>query len=546
MASRIGFILGDNSYLASFTFVALDTKRWQPFEGDALCGGAVFETPGCASAYCAKGPAGEDPEYTVSAEGNPVIHGATVEDVFITGVKDASCLDNGAWTEASNCEVCWQEGCDCGTAPQTSFFASRPYDVDAYANHDITIKGVTMLKSWADGINVHGNAYNIYIQDNEFRCNGDDNIGLWSSPFPWNMHDIFVSGNKMTQATSTNPAGPGTWGSCVAIYGAGLNIWIMNNVCDSTVFGAVKMSVEFDDASLNAFPAADDDDKMFPPGANSIYVVDTVDASGATPTCIFEDADADGNFVYSSAFSPGLRVNSCPAISVGWHDCPAACFIRPGCDPSMVQYTSGFKGDAWYCVDGNGAAIDLDSSDDEWDPCCIRAACGQGAVWDQEGVWNTFHKENDDGVRGTWTCAGEETEQMQSSAQKFCEALVDPARDTWWFAGGEGFDPGQFSCAAVGDNAVSLTTGEGGNVAKYFWFQNDDWTLPGAVKLSWGDGQDYWLVTGEGDGSIKLWCASGTPTNPSLSTPEMTAAVQGVLFPSEAGSHCDGYDSPPQ
>jgi hypothetical protein len=306
------------------------------------------------------------------------------------------------------------------------------------------------------------------------------------------------------------------------------------------------MSVEFDDASLNAFPAADDDDKMFPPGANSIYVVDTVDASGATPHCIFEDTGADGSFVQSSAFSPGLRVNSCPSISAGWSDCPDACFIRPGCDPSMVQYMSGFKGDAWYCVDGSGAAIDLDSSDDEWDPCCIRAACGQGAVWDQEGVWNTFHKENDDGVRGTWTCAGEETEQMQSSAQKFCEALVDPARDTWWFAGGEDFDPGQFSCAAVGDNAVSLTTGKGGNVAKYFWFQNDDWTLPGAVKLSWGDGQDYWLVTGEGDGSIKLWCASGTPTNPSLSTPEMTAAVQGVLFPSEAGSHCDGYDSPPQ
>jgi len=404
---------------------------------------------------------------------------------------------------------------------------------------------VTMLKSWADGINVHGNAYNIHIEDNEFRCNGDDNIGLWSSPFPWNMHDIFVSRNKLTQATTTNPSGPGAWGSCVAIYGAGYDIWIMNNLCDYSVFGAVKLSVEFDDPSLNAFPYADEDDKMFPPGANSIYVVDTVDASGASPQCIFEDGAP--SFVYTDPFAPGLRVNSCPAISVGWSTCPAACFIKPGCDESMVQLVDGFKGNAWYCVDGSGAALDLDSSDDEWDPCCIRADCGQGqARWNQDGVWNTFHKKNDDSVLGTWTCSSEETEWMQFSAQKFCDAVTDPASSTSWFAAADQFDPGQFSCAAVSDSVVSLTTGAGGDVAKYFWFENGDWTLPGDVKLSWGDGQDYWLVTAEEDGSIKLWCASGMPTNPTLSTQDMTDAVQGVLFPSEPGSACLGFDSPPQ
>lgn len=542
MWSRIGFVLGDNSYVAWFTFVALDTKRWQPFNGDALCGGAVFETPGCASAYCKGGPAGEEPEYTLSAEGSPAISGATVEGVFITGVKDSSCLESGVWTQTSNCEVCWSEGCDCATAPQTSFFAARPYQVDVYANHDITIKGVTMLKSWADGINVHGNAYNIHIEDNVFRCNGDDNIGLWSSPFPWNMHDIFVSGNKVSQTPTTNPAGPGVWGDCVAIYGAGYNIWIMNNACDSTVFGAVKMSVQFDDANLgNLFPAADENDKMFPPGANSIYVVDTADASNAKPRCVFEDA----NWGYSGAFAPGLRVNNCPAINAGWDTCPDACFVKPGCDASMVQFVSGFKGDAWYCLDGSGAALDLDSSDDEWDPCCIRSGCGHGAAWNQDGVWGTFHRETDDGVRGTWTCSGEGTEWMQWSAQKFCDALTDPARGVSWFVGDQ-FDAGHVSCAAVSDNVVSLTTDAGGGVDKYFWFQNDDWTLPGAVKLSWGDGQDYWLVTAEGDGSIKLWCASGTPTNPTLSTPEMTAVVHGVLFPSEPGQACLGYDSPPR
>jgi len=211
----------------------------------------------------------------------------------------------------------------------------------------------------------------------------------------------------------------------------------------------------------------------------------------------------------------------------------------------MVRFMSGFKGDAWYCVDGSGAALDLDSSDDEWDPCCIRADCGQGAKWNQEGVWNTFHKASDDVNRGTWTCSGEGTEWMQWSAQKFCEVLTDPAGSVSWWVGDQ-FDAGQFSCSAFSDNVVSLTTDAGGGVGKYFWFENDDWTLPGTVKLSWGDGQDYWLVTAEGDESIKLWCASGTPTNPTLSTPEMTAAVQGVLFPSEPGSACLGYDSPPQ
>jgi len=100
----------------------------------------------------------------------------------------------------------------------------------------------------------------------------------------------------------------------------------------------------------------------------------------------------------------------------------------------MVQLVDGFKGNAWYCVDGSGAALDLDSSDDEWDPCCIRADCGQGqARWNQDGVWNTFHKKNDDSVLGTWTCSSEETEWMQFSAQKFCDAVTDPASSSSWF-----------------------------------------------------------------------------------------------------------------
>merc|ERR1712061_934165 len=236
--------------------------------------------------------------------------------------------------------------------------------------------------------------------------------------------------------------------------------------------------------------------------------------------------------MYSTSFAPGLRVNNCPAINVGWDSCPLACFIKPGCpDASHVQMMDGFKGNAWYCVDDSGEPLDLDSSDDEWSPCCLRQGCSQ-AEWNQQGVWNTFHEKDDEGVRGTWTCSGEGTTTFQSDAKSFCAALTD-GRKVEWYADNSEFDAGQVKCEAVHDNSVSLTTDAGQDVTKYFWFQNDDWSYPGAVKLSWGDGKDYWYVTAEEDGSMKVWCASGTLTF-------------GVLFPSEPGSACDGYDSPPQ
>jgi len=305
----------------------------------------------------------------------------------------------------------------------------------------------------------------------------------------------------------------------------------------------VKMSAQFDDPSLDIFQKASEDDKMFPPGANSVYVVDTADSSGKKPQCAFENISWDEGH----AFAPGLRMNNCPAINVGWDTCPDACFVKPGCpNADKVQYKSGFKGNAWYCVDDNGTPLDLDGPDDEWDPCCIHSACDAGleSKWNQEGVWGTFHKK-DDPVRGTWTCSDEGTQLMQSSTANFCDSLIH-ASNVWWFSNGQSFDAGHFSCATVPGNYefVALTTKAGDDKTKYFEFRNNDWSHPGAVMLS-GSGKDYWYVTEDGDGNIKLWCASGTPTNPQLSTSEMTDKVHGVLFPSEPGSACDGYDSLP-
>ena len=52
----IGFLLGDDTFVAKFGFVSLDNYRFimddTTPQREGLCGGFVFETPGCATSGC--------------------------------------------------------------------------------------------------------------------------------------------------------------------------------------------------------------------------------------------------------------------------------------------------------------------------------------------------------------------------------------------------------------------------------------------------------------------------------------------------------------
>lgn len=50
VGNRVGFVLGNGSVVRRLRYVGFDTGRFP--DSHPLCGGAPFETPGCASAYC--------------------------------------------------------------------------------------------------------------------------------------------------------------------------------------------------------------------------------------------------------------------------------------------------------------------------------------------------------------------------------------------------------------------------------------------------------------------------------------------------------------
>jgi len=149
-SQKIGFILGDNTKIQDFTYISLDEKRFamDPNKG-GLCGGSVFEAPGCKTSDCKYG------YKTLSHEKNDHISSAVISNIFITGQNSAgnTCLYND-----------WGND-DCKTAPQSSLFIPWSGNGGGCTNH-VRMTGVTMLKSWADGFNVHGCAHDIHVNHN--------------------------------------------------------------------------------------------------------------------------------------------------------------------------------------------------------------------------------------------------------------------------------------------------------------------------------------------------------------------------------------------
>jgi hypothetical protein len=84
--NRIGFVLGSDNYIGKLHFVGLDRSRFP--DSHPLCGGAPFETPGCASAYCENST---NASYLVG--GGEGIKHTLVEDVSIAGGS----VQNGFW-----------------------------------------------------------------------------------------------------------------------------------------------------------------------------------------------------------------------------------------------------------------------------------------------------------------------------------------------------------------------------------------------------------------------------------------------------------------
>jgi hypothetical protein len=362
--SRIGFVLNDFTWIGNFNFVAFDTDRWQGYEGDPLCGGAVFEAPGCADAYC--DPDVDWSEDITNREGeNRGITTAGVGNVFITGDNYGEDWGCGPSLDRD------QENGAPGSAPQSAVYLPRVRDYDNPHNK-IEISGITMYKSWADGINVHGSNYGISVHDNDLACQGDDSLAVWSTQGDYSAKGIQFYNNKLDQYGSTNPNQ--YWGACIALYGGGGEgqggaIWIDRNECNSN--GAVedvKFSKWFRDINLdndgNGGP-------MFPYGSQ-VFVTNY----GADTTC---QGSIQGVVEHDGEGLPKeVTINMCPDPS-GWVDCPAPAFLYDGCDQAMVAWfdvgpESWGYAPGYYCDDGAGNPEDPGSIDTLM-PACIYKGC---------------------------------------------------------------------------------------------------------------------------------------------------------------------------
>jgi len=197
-----GFLLGDNTYIGHLYFKGMETKRFG--DNQLLCGGAVFETPGCKGTgkweYVPNDCGGD-----TGNNGNGV-QGAVVEDIEIEEYTTQS------------------------------VFYMAPTKPGAKVSQDITIRKVKTTGVWADGMNIHGAHQNVLIEDCDIRHCGDDIYAIWSTQPGANK--ITFRNNVGVDASyrrgGASELAPG-WGYrnqfCFAIYG-GQESKHVNNKCD--------------------------------------------------------------------------------------------------------------------------------------------------------------------------------------------------------------------------------------------------------------------------------------------------------------------------
>jgi hypothetical protein len=322
--TRIGFVLSSNSWIGKFKFVAMDERRWQGYAGAALCGGGVFETPGCSDAYCKSPTMIGDQRY-----GHGGIHTTNVFDVQIRGFSPT-------------------------VGPQLAVFITQTKDLTK-PSYDINITGVDMDYSWCDGINVHGAAHHVKVENCRLAHQGDDNLAVWSSGDL--MHDVTFKNNWVSQLESTNPSK--TWGNCVALYGGGSGIKIEGLTCEHTSNGGVK----FADGSLNFGGSW---------SQNTNVLVRNITTFGPhMPDCIGQQ------------FITAGLVNNCPKSDT--KGCSDPCWIHNNCKgaPGYSADPTSNMGVGWYC--GDGMTVSETTS---FDHCCIHPNCGVGPAWsDSKSMW---------------------------------------------------------------------------------------------------------------------------------------------------------------
>jgi hypothetical protein len=201
---RIGFLLNSNTEVRNIVFQGGDTVR--PDDNGSLCGGGVFETPGCVSPGFCNGVGtpwvGRTGCFDATGKPNSLItgDGKGVSNVRIENVRlnDLSLSQPYQSAKGSQLAV-W-------VAPTQ----------DGSPTSGVTVTNLVSMLTRADGINLHGNVQSSVVENSHIENTGDDIYAFWGA-YGANPSNVVFRNN-----TGKNPGVTRDYmyGVCVAIYGA--------------------------------------------------------------------------------------------------------------------------------------------------------------------------------------------------------------------------------------------------------------------------------------------------------------------------------------
>eukprot|EP00930_Biecheleria_cincta_P014269 TRINITY_DN12359_c0_g1_i1.p1 TRINITY_DN12359_c0_g1~~TRINITY_DN12359_c0_g1_i1.p1 ORF type:complete len:457 (+),score=59.68 TRINITY_DN12359_c0_g1_i1:60-1430(+) len=206
---RIGFLLNSYTTVRNINFQGKDTTR--PYDNGNLCGGGVFETPGCVSPGFGDGVgAGWESKrtgcYDHTGKPNNLItgDGKGVTDVVIDSVRLNDLLPSGAS----------QEALVAGHGSQVAVWVAMTQDGSATKNVKVT--NLVSMLTRGDGINFHGNVQDSLVEDCHIENTGDDIYAFWGAYAENPSGSVFRNNVGKNPGVTRNYG----YGVCVAVYGA--------------------------------------------------------------------------------------------------------------------------------------------------------------------------------------------------------------------------------------------------------------------------------------------------------------------------------------
>lgn len=206
---RIGFLLNSYTTVRNINFQGADTTR--PYDNGNLCGGGVFETPGCVSPGFGDGVGTgwvkkRQGCYDHTGKPNNLItgDGKGVTDVSIVNVR----LNDLLPSDAS------QEDLVAGQGSQVAVWVAMTQDGSATKNVKVT--NLVSMLTRGDGINFHGNVQDSVVEDSHIENTGDDIYAVWGA-YAANLSGVLFRNNVAKNPGVTRNYG---YGVCVAVYGA--------------------------------------------------------------------------------------------------------------------------------------------------------------------------------------------------------------------------------------------------------------------------------------------------------------------------------------